>query len=290
MPVEVVPGVQDPAKPQESSATSAGETAPRAKKAGSWVGHVLRPLKSSAPGKPALAADPLLAFASEHDEPNVSKPASSPEPSSPAPALSLTTRTWNWKPSPRAMLPLAIAAGVVVLTTAVAFALTRVSWSRGAAAATPTGRLTVVTRPAGAQLTVDGADRGVTPLAMSLDAGDHVVTVRLGQEERVIPVTVGAGADIMRDLELTTAVPREVFGQLSIGTDPPGARVTVDGQPSGTTPMTLDHLTVGEHAVAVASATGTAERRVTIAAGQAASVLFSLPKAAGPVGGWVDRK
>jgi hypothetical protein len=124
-------------------------------------------------------------------------------------------------------MSVAIIATAIVLTAAVTFGLTRVSWSR-AAAAVPTGRLTVVTRPAGAVLTVDGADRGVTPLAMSLDAGDHVVTIRLGQAERVIPVTVGAGSDIMRDLEMTAAAPPEVFGRLSIGTDPPGARVTVD--------------------------------------------------------------
>ena len=188
----------------------------------------------------------------------------------------------------RLVLSVAIIATAIVLTSAVTFGLTRVSWSRGAAAAVPTGRLTVVTRPAGAVLTVDGADRGVTPLAMSLDAGDHVVTVRLGQAERVIPVTVGAGSDIMRDLEMTAAAPPEVFGRLSIGTDPPGARVTVDGQSSGASPLTVEHLTVGEHLIAVASATGSAERRVTITAGQAASVLFSLPKAAGPIGGWLS--
>jgi len=241
---------------------------------------VLRPLSSQAPDKPA-AADPLLAFASEHEQPKTQRalrPAERPSPSI----------AWrNWQPGKSAVLPLAIAMAIM-LSAAVTFALTRVSWSRNAPVALPTGRLTVVTRPAGAQLTVDGADRGVTPLAMSLDAGEHVVTVRLGQDERVIPVTVGAGADVMRDLEMTAAATREVFGQLSIGTDPPGARVTVDGQSSGMSPLTIEHLTVGEHLVAVTSATGSAERRVTITAGQAASVLFSLAKASGPLGGWLS--
>ena len=283
MPVEVVPGLQDPPRPKETSAPAASETAPQAKKAGSWVGHVLRPLNSRASSKTA-APDPLLAFASELEQPKTSS--SAPPQKKRSQSLSAAARMW--KMDSRLVLSVAIIATGIVLTAAVTFGLTRVSWSRGAAAAVPTGRLTVVTRPAGAVLTVDGADHGVTPLAMSLDAGDHVVTVRLGQAERVIPVTVGAGSDIVQDLEMTPAVPREVFGQLSIGTDPPGASVTVDGQSSGTSPLTVEHLTVGEHLIAVASATGSAERRVTITAGQAASVLFSLPKAAGPIGGWLS--
>jgi len=101
-------------------------------------------------------------------------------------------------------------------------------------------------------------------------------------------VTVTAGADIVRDLEMTAAAPSEAFGQLSVGTDPAGARVTIDGQPSGTSPVTIEQLTAGDHLVSVTSATGSADRRVTIAAGHAASVMFSLPKASGPLGGWLS--
>src|SRR6185295_14539091 len=146
--VESVPGLQDPPRPAESSAPPAGPAAPQAKKSTSWVGHVLRPLSSQAPDKPA-AADPLLAFASEHEQPKTPRglrPAERPSPSI----------AWRkWQPGKSAVLPLAIAMAIM-LSAAVTFALTRVSWSRNAPVALPTGRLTVVTRPAGAQLTVDG--------------------------------------------------------------------------------------------------------------------------------------
>jgi serine/threonine-protein kinase len=101
-------------------------------------------------------------------------------------------------------------------------------------------------------------------------------------------VAVTAGGDIVRDLEMNVAEPAAVFGRVSIATDPPGARITVDGRPSGTSPVTLEELAVGEHTIAVASATGSAEKKVTVAAGHTASVVFSLPKVSGPLGGWLS--
>ena len=104
----------------------------------------------------------------------------------------------------------------------------------------------------------------------------------------MVPITVAPGADIVRDFEMTAVAPAAASGLLSIATEPPGARVTIDGQPSGTSPVTLDALTAGKHTIAVASATGSAERTVTVVAGQTASVVFSLPKVSGPVGGWLS--
>jgi hypothetical protein len=182
------------------------------------------------------------------------------------------------------VVPIAIA---VVVTAAATFGLTRLIAWRSAAAIPKTGALTVQTRPAGAQVTIDDTPRGITPLTVSLDPGTHTVKVRLGQEERAIPVTVTAGADIVRDLEMQAATTKVAAAQISVATDPPGARVTIDGAPSGTSPITLDGLTAGEHIVAVTSATGSAEKKVILTAGHIASVVFSLPKSSGPLGGWI---
>ena len=284
MPVELVPGPQDPPAAPDSSAPAAVKTAPRSRNRGSWVGQVLRPLNSKKTPSDALtASDPLAAFASEH-APQESVPPTAAPPPEQAPTTSTTT-TSTWKIRTGAVLPLAIA---IVLTAAVTFGLTRVSWPRSTAPLPPTGKLTIVTRPAGAQLTIDGADRGLTPLTLSLGAGEHAVNVRLGPEQRAIAVTITAGADIVRDLEMTAAAPNDAFGQLSIVTDPPGARVTIDGQSVGASPLTVDRLSAGEHHVAVATATGSADRKVTIEARHAASVVFSLPKSSGPLGGWLS--
>jgi hypothetical protein len=46
-------------------------------------------------------------------------------------------------------------------------------------------------------------------------------------------------------------------------------------------------LSAEEHTVAVTNDNGAAERKVMVAAGGTASVMFSLAKAAGPVAGWL---
>ena len=179
-------------------------------------------------------------------------------------------------------------AAAVGLTAVVTFGLTWIKWVPGNVAGPQPAKLTITTRPEGAQVTIDGEPRGVTPLTLSVNSGAHTLSVRSGSHERVIPLTVAPGADIVRDLEMTGAAPAAATGLLSIVTEPPGARVTIDGQPSGTSPVTVDALTAGQHTIAVASATGSARRTVTVVAGQAASVVFSLPKVSGPVGGWLS--
>jgi serine/threonine-protein kinase len=70
-------------------------------------------------------------------------------------------------------------------------------------------------------------------------------------------------------------------------TDPPGARVSVDGKARGTSPITVTDLTPADHKVTVTSDTASAERTITVTAGGTASVMFSLPRVSGPVGGWL---
>jgi hypothetical protein len=232
-------------------------------------------LKSPAAARPNTESDPLLAFASESDDQTSPAP-SSPPPNAPASA-------------PRVRLGIVPLLAIAVTVTAVAtFGLTRVTAWWSTAVAPKIGSLTVQTRPAGAEVTIDDAQRGTTPLTVSLAPGAHTIKVRLGQEQRVIPVTISAGIDVVRDLEMQSAATPAALAQISITTDPPGARVTIDGQPSGASPLTLDGLTAGEHTVAVASATGSAEKKVTLTAGHIASVVFSLPKSSGPLGGWLS--
>jgi PEGA domain len=174
----------------------------------------------------------------------------------------------------------------VVVTAAATYGLTRLklpSFGGGAAS----GKLTVTTRPEGADVLVDGQPRGVTPLTLALPPGEHSLAIRSGGVERLLPLTVAAGADIVRDLEMPALSPVSVTGVLSVVTDPPGARVSVDGRQVGVSPATVERLSAAEHTVVVASDTGSAERTVTIGAGRTTSVVFSLPKASGPLAGWL---
>ena len=87
---------------------------------------------------------------------------------------------------------------------------------------------------------------------------------------------------------MKAAEPVALVGRLSVVTDPPGARVTVDGRPRGTSPVTVADLTAEDHKVTVTNDAGSVERTVAVAAGSTASVMFSLPKVSGPVGGWLS--
>jgi hypothetical protein len=57
-------------------------------------------------------------------------------------------------------------------------------------------------------------------------------------------------------------------GRLQVTSDPAGARVSIDGRQSGVTPLELDDLAVGTHAVALESAEGSVRRTIRIAAGR----------------------
>jgi hypothetical protein len=175
---------------------------------------------------------------------------------------------------------------IAIVTFAVAFAFMR--QGRPEAMAPPSGRLSLDTRPAGAEVLVDGVARGVTPLALTLSPGMHQITLRHGPDERIVPVMLGSGADVTQYFEFAT---REVaaarLGKISVVTDPPGARVHIDGQARGVSPVTVSDLSASDHRVAVNSETGSADRVVSVENNTTTSVVFSLPKVATPIAGWV---
>src|SRR5262249_52097846 len=150
-----------------------------------------------------------------------------------------------------------------------------------------TATLTVQTRPAGSEVLIDGQPRGVTPLTLSLVSGAHSLAVRHGADERVVPLTMVAGSDVTQHFEMRPAEQVALFGAVSVATDPPGARVAVDGKPRGVSPVVVTDLTAEAHAITVTNESGSAERTVAVAAGASTSVMFSLVKNPGPVGGWL---
>jgi PEGA domain-containing protein len=190
----------------------------------------------------------------------------------------LTSRTLRTAGLVAATLLVGAAAGMLARTLPLRFA---------APAPPPTGSLTIDTRPDGAEVLIDGDRRGVTPLRLTLAPGAHSVTVRNGSDQRILPLVIAAGSDMSQHLEMKTPEPVALFGKVSVVTDPPGARVSVDGRPRGSSPLVVADLTAEEHTVTVSSDSGSAERKVAVSADGTASVMFSLARAAGPVGGWL---
>ncbi len=89
-------------------------------------------------------------------------------------------------------------------------------------------------------------------------------------------------SDVRREIEKPTTA-----GRLSIVTDPPGARVEIDGRPRGISPVTIDGLAAAEYRITVASDSGVAERTITVSNDVMTEVVFSLPRPSAPLAGWV---
>jgi hypothetical protein len=149
------------------------------------------------------------------------------------------------------------------------------------------GSLTIATLPVGAEVLIDGEHRGATPLTLALPPGPHTLTIRSASGERVVPLTMAAAAHVSQYYEMRAPEPAAALGRLSVVTDPPGARVAVDGRPRGVSPLTVTDLTADDHTVRVTNDAGSLERMVAMTAGGTASVMFSLPKLSGPVVGWL---
>jgi hypothetical protein len=68
--------------------------------------------------------------------------------------------------------------------------------------------------------------------------------------------------------------------------EPPGAYVAIDGKFIGNAPVTLTPLPPGTHPIVVSNSEGSIERTIDLAAGENASVVFSMAKASAT--GWLQ--
>jgi len=80
-------------------------------------------------------------------------------------------------------------------------------------------------------------------------------------------------------------------GSLLVQSDPPGARVMVDGVEHGVAPVSVADLPPGDHEVVLQAQGGAPVRQhVVIQAGVTSSVLAPVAAAQGPVSGWLSVK
>jgi TonB family protein len=109
--------------------------------------------------------------------------------------------------------------------------------------------LEVASDPLGAEVTVDGVERGRSPLTLAgITAGPHIVGVRLaGYSSAELRVDLPAGRN---PVPLRFAL-TPVAGLLQVRSEPSGATVEVDGRPAGLTPLEELSLPAGLHRVEV---------------------------------------
>ena len=184
---------------------------------------------------------------------------------------------WAWfvERIPR-WLPFGLAAIIVAALVAVlGLAGTRFYKSRPITPAT--GVAVLESTPPGSQVWVDGQALGATPLTTTLAAGPHDIEFRFRKSTRTMRVNVDRGDHIVKRIDWTL----KATGRLHVQSDPPGAKVLIDGVARGETPLRLDDVTVGTHAVVIERAGGSIRRSVTVGAGETTKVSEAL------VPGWI---
>jgi PEGA domain-containing protein len=195
--------------------------------------------------------------------------------------------SWN----PRAVSnhrPRMIAAAVVVVAlTSGGVLAARRYFSSPAETVPTTGTVAVNTDPAGAAVVIDGQAHGTTPATATLKAGPHTIELSKDGVRRTMTVNVTANQQLSQFIEMPK--PTAGTGDLQVRTDPPGARVVVDGQVRGSSPVSVQGLAPGNHVVVLQNDLGSVNEDVTIQAGATASLVVPLKTPQGaPVSGWIS--
>lgn len=106
--------------------------------------------------------------------------------------------------------------------------------------------VTMITEPAGAEVLVDGAVAGVTPIALELEAGERELEVRLtGYTAWRDNVVVSAN----QPQELPLVKLAQADGRIDLLSNPAEAAVSVDGKFLGRTPLNLRLAPGREHQI-----------------------------------------
>jgi formylglycine-generating enzyme required for sulfatase activity len=141
--------------------------------------------------------------------------------------------------------------------------------------------VTVQSLPSGAQVLIDGAQAGVTPLKTTLDAGRHLLALEhpgYSRFETAITVKSGEALDV-GPVEL--GLPD---GTLLVRTEPPGADVSVAGLYRGRSPVTLALAPGVPHEIEVSKAGYEAVTRTqSLAPGKRADLSLKLEAILGEV-------
>ena len=186
------------------------------------------------------------------------------------------------------MRPRLIAAAVVLvaLTSGGVMAARRYFSSPAAPAPVVTGTVVVNTEPAGANVVIDGQAHGQTPMTASLSVGPHTIELAKDGVRRTMTVNVTGNAQISQFVEMPKAAAGT--GDLQVRTDPSGAKVSVDGQLRGVSPLTIPGLAPGSHMVVLENDLGSVNEDVTIQPGTTASLVVPMKAPQGaPVSGWI---
>ena len=135
--------------------------------------------------------------------------------------------------------------------------------------------LVVRTVPEGAEVIIAGQPAGRSPVTQKLKAGEYKLAARLeGYRDAAGQAKLKTGQRTEVALKLEPIPP----GKLVVHTDPPGARVSIDGGPAAEAPLTRE-LTPGSHRVtAELDGHDPAELSAATSAGRTTEVSLKLSR------------
>jgi hypothetical protein len=195
--------------------------------------------------------------------------ADTPTPASAAPRRSIAERTEDVRESSGRFLRLAV---TLLLVVGGLGAAAYGGWRYYSSIGTP-GTLVIDSTPPGAQVEVDGIQRGTTPLTLEVPPGSHSVALTRRGVTRKFEVAVRSGEQTNQALDWTKV---KETGSLAVSTEPAGAKVSVDGKAYGITPLTISDLPAGRRRVVLEGQGGTVRREVTIEVDQTATLSEAI--------------
>ena len=137
------------------------------------------------------------------------------------------------------------------------------------------GLLLLTSEPAGCDISFDGLSLGRTPrLVTSLDAKGtyRLVLQKPGYQPRSVEVKFSGRTPLVKHEELIID-----SGVIEVASDPADAAVTVNGQPGGSTPMTVREVPKGRAVVTVSKpGFGTETREIAVVAGETQRLFVKL--------------
>ena len=136
------------------------------------------------------------------------------------------------------------------------------------------GLLRVTSAPAGATVRIDGREVGTTPVdGTPVLVGEHTVELVLDRYQ-----TATRKVAIAEDATETVSVTLSASpGRLEVATDPPGAKVLLDGKEVGTTPLSLSAVALGSHVLRLERAgRQPVEQRLEVGAGESKTLTVPL--------------
>jgi hypothetical protein len=155
-----------------------------------------------------------------------------------------------------------------------------------------TGSISILSNPSSANVYLDGTSKGITPITLkNIPVGSHTIKLTksgYADHSKTITVSSGQTTSLSNDLSKTTSVsPEETTsvsktlpvqtGSLSISSNPLGAKIYLDNEYKGTTPLTLSDVSIGLHTIILTLPDHTqVSKTVTVNPGQTTSIFGSL--------------